>query len=389
MEKEHDERICVCALNRLLGYEPAAAHRLIEAVGTAQDVFRMTSEEKFTVLGPFSKIGRLLNEDELEETEKELQRLEGRGYRFITMSDPGYPELMLECEDAPLGLYYRGCTPPEDVFNTRPGIAVVGTRDITPYGKEWCRKIVGAMALAEHKPLIISGFALGTDITAHLAALEAGLPTVAVLPTGIDDIYPPRHRHYADVLEKTGGCALVTDYPPDTQPKAINFIRRNRIIAGMSRGTILIESKARGGGMITARLAASYDRDLLVLPGRADDSHSQGCNILLREKLAEPVTDTSHFLDILGLGAPSRRRRQSLEQEVTDRYRSQVTPEELKDILMIAGIISRNRGITLDGICPLACLPYGAVARYAGMLESDGIISTDLLQRCSINVKIV
>ena len=140
--------------------------------------------------------------------------------------------------------------------------------------------------------------------------------------------------------------------------------------------------------MITARLAASYDRDLMVLPGRADDPRSQGCNELLREKLAEPVTDTVHFLDVLGLGSPSRRRAASLEDEIRARYGS-LPPDELGDLLTVAGIIRRRRGITLDGICPEACLPYGKVARYAGMLESDGFICTDLLQRCTINVKIV
>jgi DNA processing protein len=244
------------------------------------------------------------------------------------------------------------------------------------------------MAAAKNKPLIVSGFALGTDITAHLAAMEAGLPTVAVLPTGIDDVYPSRHRPFAAKLAATEGCAIVTDYPPGTEPKAINFIRRNRIIAGICSGTVLVESKAKGGGMITARLAASYDRDLMVLPGRADDPRSQGCNELLREKLAEPVTDTVHFLDVLGLGGPSRRRAANLEDEIRARYGS-LPPDELGDLLTVAGIIRRKRGITLDGICPEACLPYGKVARYAGMLESDGFICTDLLQRCTINVKIV
>ena len=141
--------------------------------------------------------------------------------------------------------------------------------------------------------------------------------------------------------------------------------------------------------MITARLAASYDRDLLVLPGRADDPRSQGCNELLREKLAEPVTDTVHFLEVLGLGVPSRKRAAGLEDEIRARYGSLLPPDELGDLLAVAGIIRRRRGVTLDEICPEACLPYGKVARYAGMLESDGLISTDLLQRCTINVKIV
>ncbi len=389
MEKDYSEKVCICALNRLLGYEPKVSHSLIGAVGSAQALFKMTREERAAAFGPFSRISPLLEESELKKSEEELDRLADAGCSFITVTDPGYPALLLECEDAPLGLYFRGASPPEKVFNTRPQIAVVGTRDISLYGKEWCRKIVGSMASAKNKPLVVSGFALGTDITAHLSAMEAGLPTVAVLPTGIDDVYPSRHRAFAGRLAAMEGCALVTDYPPGTEPKAINFIRRNRIIAGMCSGTVLVESKLKGGGMITARLASSYDRDVLVLPGRADDPRSQGCNELLREKIAEPVTDTVHFLDILGLGIPSRRRSAGFEDEVKDRYSSQLDPGELSDMLSVAGIIRRCRGITLDEICPEACLPFGAVARYVGMLESDGMICIDLLQRCSINVKIV
>ena len=389
MEKEYSEKVCVCALNRLMGFEPKVAHGLIGSAGSARALFGMTPDEKLAAFGPYSKVSPMLEERELRRTEEELDRLQDAGCSFITITEPGFPALLRECEDAPLGLYYRGVSPPEKVFNHRPQIAVVGTRDISLYGREWCRKIVGAMATVKDKPLIVSGFALGTDITAHLAAMEAGLPTVAVLPTGIDDVYPARHRPVAGKLASTECCAIVTDYPPGTEPKAINFIRRNRIIAGICSGTVLVESKAKGGGMITARLAASYDRDVMVLPGRADDPRSQGCNTLLREKLAEPITDTVHFLEVLGLGSPSRRRAAGLEDEVKARYDNLLPPEEMEDMLILAGIIRRNRGITLDGICTEACMPYGKVARYAGMLESDGLISTDLLQRCTINTKIV
>ena len=389
MEKDYSEKVCVCALNRLLGFEPRLAHDMIGAAGSARALFEMTPDEKLSAFGPYSKVAPLLDEKELRRTVEELDRLQDAGCSFITMTEPGYPLLLCECDDAPLGLYYRGASPPEKVFNVRPQIAVVGTRDISLYGKEWCRKIVGAMAVAKHKPLIVSGFAMGTDITAHLAALEAGLPTVAVLPTGIDDVYPSRHRTFAGKLAATEGCAVVTDYPPGTEPKAINFIRRNRIIAGICSGTVLIESKVKGGGMITARLAASYDRDLMVLPGRADDPRSQGCNELLREKLAEPVTDTVHFLDVLGLGSPDRRRAAGFEEEVRARYTATLPADELDDLMTVAGIIRRRRGITLDEICPEACMPYAKVAQYVGMLEGDGLICTDLLQRCSINVKIV
>jgi len=389
MERNYDERTCLCALNRLLGFEPQVAHRLLEAAGSAAALFSLSPDAKLELLGPYSKISPLLDTRELERTEKELSRLADTGCSFVSMDDPAYPVLLRECPDAPLGLYFRGATPPDAVFNVRPQVAVVGTRDVSMYGREWCRKIVGAMGACKDSPLIVSGFALGTDITAHLAALEAGLPTVAVLPTGIDDIYPPRHRRFAGTLAATEGCAFVTDYPPGTEPKAINFIRRNRIIAGMCGGTILVESKVKGGGMITARLAASYDRDVLVLPGRADDPRSQGCNALLREKLAEPVTDTVHFLDVLGLGRPQRRSGAGLEDGLKACYAARLDPEEMSDLLAVAAVIRRRRGITVEDICPEVCLPYASVARIAGLLESDGFISIDLLQRCAINVKIV
>lgn len=388
MEKDYTEKVCVCALNRAFGFEPAVSHGLIAAAGSAWGAFRLSGPEKAELLGPYSKIAPFLTEKELERTDRELQSLERKGCGFLTCADPGYPELLRECDDAPVGLYYRSCDPPEKVFNLRPQVAVVGTRDISLYGKEWCRKIVGAMALAEKKPLIVSGFAIGTDIIAHLAALEGGLPTVAVLPTGIDTVYPSRHGRYAETLAQTPGCAIVTDYPPDTEPKAINFIRRNRIIAGMSCGTILVESKAKGGGMITARLAASYDRDLLVLTGRADDVRSQGCNQLLREKLAEPITDTSHFLDILGLGSRIRRTRSGLEDDLERLYGGKSPMDGLDSIRSIAGFIRKNRGSTPEDICGGTGLAFAEVMKCIGILESDGIISTDLLQRCSINHKI-
>ncbi|MDO5443003.1 MAG: DNA-processing protein DprA [Bacteroidia bacterium] len=387
METTNEERICVCALNRLLGFEPKTAHELIARTGSAWNVFNMTEQEKLELLGPFSKLSSLIKDSEIAASENELERLGSEGCRFITMSDEGYPELLKECDDAPLGLYFKSISKPEDVFNRIPQIAVVGTRDISLYGKEWCRRIVGSMAMAKNKPLIVSGFAYGTDIIAHLAALEAGLPTVAVMPVGIDEIYPSRHRKYASTLQNTPGCAIVTDYPPGTEPKPINFIRRNRIIAGICSGTVLIESRSKGGGMITARLASSYDRDLFVLPGRADDQRSAGCNALLREKLADPITDCAHFLDAAGLGNVTRRKKQHIVDEALALFKQLLTENEMEELLSVLECIRAERGISLEDICPRVRLAYGTVSRYAGMLESEGVIEIDLLQRCCINLK--
>lgn len=386
---DFDERVCLCALNRLFGFRPGIAHGILDHLGSAAALFRLGEGEKKELFGPYSGISQHINLKELESAEAELDRLAGDGCVFMVRDDPGFPKLLTECPDSPIGLYFKGSCPPEEVFNIRPQIAVVGTRDISLYGKEWCGKIVSAMSRAEAKPLIVSGFAIGTDIIAHTTALDMGLPTVAVLPTGIDNVYPSRNRRHVGRILSTPGCALITDYHPGTTPKAINFIRRNRIIAGICSGTILIESKIKGGGMITARLAASYGREVLVLPGRVDDPRSGGCNALLREKIAEPVTDAGSFTGMLGLGRADRITRQSLAERTRLAFGGVIPDDELAMMLSLAGIIAKRRGVTLDELCAASGLEYARVSALAGLLESEGIISIDLLQRCSLVNRIV
>ena len=258
-----EERAALCALNRIFGFEPKIGLRLIGTLGSALAVFKESNEVKQFLGNSFRiKYASLVTESAFETSAIELETLEGRGCRFIGIGEKGYPALLMECEDPPLGLYYKGVSPPEEVFAGIPQIAVVGTRGLTYYGKDWCRRIVEAMSRANVRPLVVSGLALGVDVTAHRAALEAGLPTVAVMATGIDGLYPSANRNVGEVIASTSGCALVTDYPPDTGAVRINFLRRNRIIAGICRATILVESRIKGGGMMTARLAASSGRDV-------------------------------------------------------------------------------------------------------------------------------
>lgn len=384
MNNDYSERVCFCTLNRVFGFRPDIAHGIVETLGSASAIFKMDKYDLDQQLGPYSKITPFINDAELETTDAELRRLDSLGYQFITMADECFPKLLLECPDSPLGLYYKSSTPPEEVFNKRKQIAVVGTRDISLYGREWCHRIVEAISKSGSRPMIVSGFALGTDIIAHLTALDCGLPTVAVLPTGIDSSYPPQNRRFIDRLSSTPGCAFVTDYPPDTTPKAINFIRRNRIIAGMCGSTILVESKAKGGGMITARLAASYNRDVFILPGRIDDPRSQGCNQLLQEKLAEPITDIESFLASLGIGDATPAKARNIANEVREAFSSLLTEEELRDMLTIVATVKKNRGVSIDELCGICGMSYSKVARHTGMLESEGFMTMDLLQRCAI-----
>lgn len=374
-------------MNRIFGFESSVARSLVEYCGSAGKLFLMSPEERSDLLGPFSKYSSRICEKELETSSKELDMISRGGYSFIPYGDPSYPELLKECNDAPMGLYVRSGTSAGDLFNKNPCIAIVGTRDISPYGAEWCRRIVGAIATARIKPVIVSGLAIGVDITAHSAAVDNSLATIAVMATGVDSVYPALHKGFAKKIEKTPGCALISDYPPGTVPVAVNFLRRNRIIAGLCTATILVESKEKGGGMITADIANSYNRDVYALPGRIDDTRSQGCNRLIRGKIAEPITDLDNFVNALGLGAYSRRTPRDLDEEIIRIYGGTFSDELLGMIRKTAGLIKKYRGATLDEICSLGEMNWKDVSYASGLLENDGIITIDLLQRCFINVK--
>ena len=248
--------------------------------------------------------------------------------------------------------------------------------------------IVEALSKSAVKPLIVSGLAIGVDITAHTAALDSGLPTVAVMATGIDRIYPPRNKQAGERIAATEGCALVTDYPPGTVAARINFLRRNRIIAGICRATILVESRIKGGGMMTARLASSYDRDVFALPGRLDDPASQGCNLLIRQNIAEPVGDLEELMAKLGAGRPGTALKTDFKAEVEEAYKGSVDEADFAALLKVALTVKANRGISIDEICLKMDIPYSRARELTTILECDGFISIDLLQHCSAKVRL-
>lgn len=384
---DFDERAGMLALNRIFGFEPIVGKRLLETLGSAKEAFGMKREDLRELIGPYPKYLDALIPQKLDEARKELEDLGKRGFRFLDLGMEEYPELLRECEDPPIGLYVRASAPLGEIFGRRPKIAVVGTRDISPYGRQWCSTLVRTMARCPVRPTIVSGLAIGTDIIAQRTALEEGLPTIGAMATGIDSVYPYRHTHDAAMIAAAPASALVTDYPPGTQPLAIHFLRRNRIIAGLSEATILIESKIRGGGMMTARLAFSYQRDVYALPGRIDDVRSQGCNYMLREKIAEPFTDIDELMERLGLGNGPARQRRDLESEIRQALGDMVPEERLPQILRIAGMIREKRGISLPELCAETGWDWQDVAYCTGMLENGDIIETDLLQKCWIKTR--
>ncbi len=381
------EKAAHCALNRVFGFEPRIAHALTGHFGSATGIFEAGTDEIDSILGPHSKYRGMVSQRGLDEAAEELEQLASRGIVFVGSGEDAYPALLKECEDAPVGLYVRSTTPPEELFSYGRSVAVVGTRDISPYGREWCRRIVLSMGACTPGPAVISGLALGTDICAHAAALEAGIPTIGVMATGPETIYPYRHRDFAERLVNTPGCGLVTDYPPGTSPLPIHFLRRNRIIAGMGESLILTESKIKGGGMMTSRLAFSYGREVYALPGRADDIRSQGCNLLIREKIAEAVTDIGSLLKGLRMDMDGRGKRMSDRDVLEGIYGRRFSQDKIEDMARLLLIIRKDRGISVEDLAAASGMEYGKASGLVSILESDGMVSVDLLRRCTINIR--
>lgn len=385
---DFNENVCLCALNRLLGNVPLAGKALIEHYGCAKAVFDASQDEMRHLLGSLAggraepetrmDLAACIGPRALEESAAELDKLARMGGRFIGYEDEDYPSMLRECPDCPIGIYVRSGGPVTGIFEMKPCVAVVGTRDISPYGKEWCVRLVRAMATTKRPPVIVSGLAYGADAVAHATALECGMGTVAVMATGMDDIYPFSHRDLSERIVADPCGALLTDYPFGSSPVALNFVRRNRIIAGLSIATIVIESKQKGGSLLTAKYAVDYNRDVYALPGRIDDYRSAGCNSLIDRGMASIIASPDELVEKLGLGGMKTRIREDLEGVLIRKYGSGSAPAR------IGMLIKQNRGASYDALAAMSGLSWSEVSGAAGVLESDGIITTDFLQRCSI-----
>ena len=385
-----DERLALCALNRIFGYHPALALQLMEKTGSALALFDGTH----TRGEPHPELLNRLVPSELEWAQKELERVQRGGFRFLSLSDEDYPSVLKECPAPPLGLYLNGVSSPAEIFQMRPMVAFVGTRDLSPYGKAWCEKLVRALSETRVQPVIVSGLALGIDAVAHRTALQCGLPTVGVMATGIEKVYPYQHEHLAmDIVQSPSG-ALLTDYPMDTAPVALNFVRRNRIIAGLVRAVVVVESKTKGGSLMTAKYAVEYNRDVYALPGRVEDVRSAGCNSLIRTQMAQIITSAEDLADSLGMGG-GRRHRAAGGSWVT--HQAGDSPEERlrhalvrkysagSPLIPVALAIFRQRGIGVEELGQVLQRPYGEILADVGTLEADGVVTSDFLQRCSLS----
>lgn len=232
----------------------------------------------------------------LEKAEQEIGMMDKLDIRICSVEHHRYPFLLKQCEDAPLVLYYKGTWPVADEIC----LAVVGTRNASEYCKNRVRQIIRNLAGMPQPVAIVSGLAYGIDITAHMASLQGHLRTYAVLGHGLNMIYPANHRHIAGRIIAEGG-ALISEFPCLAPILPVNFLQRNRIIAGMCRATLVAESALKGGAMATARIAASYNREVLAIPGRPGDKYSEGCNDLIRRNLAALTENAGDVAQSLGL----------------------------------------------------------------------------------------
>lgn len=386
MDRDHRQAVSAIALNAIFGNEPRIASQIVEAFDSAESVFALSERECREAFGPYGKFSPDIGKRALETAEAEFARLSALGINFISIFDTDvYPPLLRDCPDAPLLLYIRGSSSPAKILRGAPMISIVGTRDMSSYGREWCTRTVRALSGYPVKPVIVSGLAFGVDITAHLASLACGLPTIAVIPVGVDAVYPHSHSVAADKIASCAGGALITDYPPGTMPMPYNFLRRNRIIAGLSPVTILIESRVRGGGMMTSRLAFGYGRSVFALPGRVDDPRSGGCNALLAEKVAEPLVSIDAVAEAAGLGAGQGRRKRDPLKSLRGRLEGSLDADGLQKAEKVFGAIRGKRDISVGEISETLSLGYSETLRTVCLLESEGIVHTDVLQRCSIN----
>lgn len=286
------ELFYLLALQRVEGVGDIIAKKLLAHFGHAESVFKAKSSQLAAIDGIGSVLLKNVKDQSVfAKAESELQFIVSNQIRVTSFQDADYPERLKHCFDSPLLLFSSGNI---DLKN-RKTISIVGTRQITAYGIEFCRKLIED--LAPLNPVIVSGFAYGVDIVAHQLAMENNLQTIGVLAHGLNQIYPKVHKKYVAKMEKNGG--FMTEFWSSSNPDKENFVRRNRIVAGMTEATIVIESAERGGSLITANMANDYNRDVFAVPGRVTDKYSQGCNTLIKTQKANVLTSAADLIYML------------------------------------------------------------------------------------------
>jgi DNA processing protein len=308
------ERLFMLALSMVPGIGNIGAKRILSHTGSAEAVFNLDRRSLLKLPGVGELLAdRMLDSSVIDRARGELEFTKKNGIECFIYGEENYPGRLGYCEDAPIVLFARGHLD----LGQRKTISVVGTRRPTSYGLDLCRKLVKDLAERYPDLVVVSGLAYGIDRCAHETALDCGLRTVAVLGHGLKFLYPAVHRRIAKEIVTSG--ALITDFPAGEKPEPNNFVKRNRIIAGISEATVVIESGKKGGALITADLANSYNRDVFAFPGRSCDPSSAGCNHLIkshRASLAESHKDVEYVLGWESIPVKQENRQKTIFREL-------------------------------------------------------------------------
>ncbi|MCQ2196424.1 MAG: DNA-processing protein DprA [Bacteroidaceae bacterium] len=358
------ETLYSMALTRIPRLNVPTQRILMEALGSATAIYENCHDIK-SVLPDVSPVlqENLSRMDEfLPRVQQELEWARSKRIQCITLGDEAYPGRLRECPDAPIVLYYRGNAD----LNNLHIINMVGTRQCTEYGKDICRNLLAEMAQLCPDCLVVSGLAYGIDIHAHREALSHGLKTIGVLAHGLDRVYPRMHQETAKQMLTQGG--LLTEYMSGTTPEKMNFVARNRIVAGMCDATIVVESAAKGGSLITAEIANDYNRDVFAFPGRVGDTMSMGCHKLIRQDKAHLITSATDIIELLGW--PSKEAVQQAQQPIQRELFPELSDEERRIVDCLQG----SDGKAINQISIESVIPIGQLSAILFTLEMRGVV---------------
>lgn len=347
------------ALLQVEGVGDIMAKKLLKKCGSAEAIFL----EKPTTLAKINGIGsrvlkNLQNKIVFKKAAQEIAFIENQKLETLYFENPNYPERLQHCIDAPVLLFQSG----EVKLPQKRIISIVGTRNMTSYGKHFVENLIEE--LTPLQPTIISGFAYGVDIMAHQLAMANNLQTVAVLAHGLNQIYPKSHKKYIAEMEKNGG--FLTEFWSTSSPDKENFVKRNRIVAGISEATLVVESAEKGGSLITARLANDYNREVFAVPGRITDKYSVGCNNLIKTQQAQAITSAADIVYLLNWQLQSSAKEKGIQKQLFVELNS----EEQK----IYSLLTEKGKELLDGIARQCNMPVFKVSSILLNMELKGII---------------
>lgn len=351
------------ALSLMKGMTRPTAEQLLQACDDVATLFGESPERWREILGITAPLFDTESRQKaLATADREMEFIEKKNIRPLFFTDLDYPTRLQECPDAPLMLYFKG----EGTPNPHRVLSIVGTRKATRYGRDFCAGLLADLSRAVPELTVVSGMAYGIDICAHREALKNGLSTIGVLAHGLHTLYPSVHRSTAQEAECRGG--LLTEYTSQQPILKINFVARNRIVAGMSEGTVVVESAEKGGALITARLARDYNREVFALPGNIGQESSAGCNRLIRDNIAALITSAEDLIEALGW--------EKVPQHDKASRQPSLFPEVSEKEALLLQLLHGQGEMQINPLTVASGLPAGEVLSTLLELEFKGLVRT-------------